>query len=35
MYGIVPWDNLIVSFSQADNGINEKLIDALIQGWLL
>ena len=34
-YGIVPWDNLIVSFSQADYGINEKLIDSLIQGWLL
>lgn len=35
MYGIVPWDNLIVSYSQANGGINEKLIDALIQGWLL
>jgi len=34
-YGIVPWDNLIISYSRADNGINEKLIDALIQGWLL
>lgn len=34
-YGIVPWDNLIVSFSQADYGINEKLIDGLIHGWLL
>ena len=34
-YGIVPWDNLIVSFSQSGYGINEKLIDALIQGWLL
>lgn len=34
-YGIVPWDNLIVSYSQADYGINEKLIDGLIQGWLL
>ena len=35
LYGIVPWDNLIVSYSQADYGINEKLIDGLIQGWLL
>lgn len=35
MYGIVPWDNLIVSYSQRDYGINEKLIDGLIQGWLL
>ena len=34
-YGIVPWDNLIISFSQKDYGINEKLIDNLIQGWLL
>ena len=34
-YGIVPWDNLIVSYSQPDYGINEKLIDSLIQGWLL
>ncbi len=34
-YGIVPWDNLIISYSQKDYGINEKLIDGLIQGWLL
>ena len=34
-YGIVPWENLIVSYSQEDSGINEKLINALIQGWLL
>lgn len=34
-YGIVPWDNLIISFSQSDYGINEKLIDGLIHGWLL
>lgn len=34
-YGIVPWDNLIISFSQRDYGINEKLIDGLIHGWLL
>jgi hypothetical protein len=35
LYGIVPWDNLIISYSQRDYGINEKLIDGLIQGWLL
>lgn len=35
LYGIVPWDNLIISYSQANGGINEKLIDSLIQGWLL
>ena len=34
-YGIVPWDNLIVSYSQSNGGINEKLIDNLIRGWLL
>ena len=34
-YGIVPWDNLIVSYSNYDGGINEKLIDSLIHGWLL
>lgn len=34
-YGIVPWDNLIISYSQSNGGINEKLIDSLIQGWLL
>ena len=33
--GIVPWDNLIVTYDQADGGINEKLIDAMIHGWLL
>ena len=33
--GIVPWDNLIITYDQADGGINEKLIDATIQGWLL
>ena len=34
-YGIVPWENLIISYSRSDYSINEKLIDALIQGWLL
>ena len=33
--GIVPWDNLIITYDQSDGGINEKLIDAMIQGWLL
>lgn len=33
--GIVPWDNLIITYDQADGGINEKLIVAMIQGWLL
>ena len=34
-YGIVPWDNLIITYGQADGGINEKMIDAMIQAWLL
>lgn len=34
-YGIVPWDNLIMSFNQRGGGFNAKLIDCLIQGWLL
>ena len=33
--GIVPWDNLIISYDTSDGGIDGKLIDALIQGWLL
>lgn len=33
--GIVPWENLIITYNQSDGGINEKLIDAMIQGWLL
>ena len=33
--GIAPWDNLIITYDQSDGGINAKLIDALIQGWLL
>lgn len=33
--GIVPWENLIITYNQADGGINEKLIDAMIEGWLL
>ncbi len=33
--GIVPWENLIITYNQRDGGINEKLIDAMIHGWLL
>ena len=33
--GIVPWDNLIITYDQADGGINERLIDAMIHGWIL
>ena len=34
-YGIVPWDNLIITYNGYDGSINGKLIDAMIQGWLL
>ena len=33
--GIVPWDNLIVTYDTPDGGIDAKIIDAMIQGWLL
>ena len=33
--GIVPWDNLIITYDQANGGVNERLIDAMVQGWLL
>lgn len=32
---IVPWDNLIVTYDTPDGGIDAKIIDAMIQGWLL
>ena len=34
-YGIKPWDNFIMSFNQEGGGFNAKLIDSLIEGWLL
>ena len=34
-YGIVPWRNLIVTYGTEDGGINMKIVDAMIQGWLL
>lgn len=33
--GIVPWDNLIITYDQIDGGIDVRIIDAMIQGWLL
>jgi hypothetical protein len=32
---IVPWDNLIITYDNAGGGIDAKIIDAMIQGWLL
>ncbi len=33
--GIVPWDNLIVTYDTEDGGIDAKIIEAMIIGWLL
>lgn len=34
-HGIVPWDNLIVTYDQPDGGINAKLIDGIIHAVFL
>ena len=34
-YGIKPWDNLIMTFSNEKGGFDGKLIDAMIKCWLL
>ena len=34
-HGIKPWDNLIITFSNEKGGYDGKLIDALIECWLL
>jgi hypothetical protein len=34
-YGIVPWSNLILTYDDASGGIDVKLVDGLIRGWLL
>ena len=33
--GIVPWENLIVTYDTRDGGIRGELIEAMIKGWLL
>lgn len=33
--GIVPWENLIVTYDDASGGLDVRVVDALIQGWLL
>lgn len=33
--GIVPWDNLILTYDNKKGGLDVRLVDALIQGWLL
>ena len=32
---IVPWDNLIVTYDTPDGGIDAKIIEGMIYGWLL
>lgn len=34
-YGIVPWDNLIMTYNFQDGGLNAKLIDAMVDVWLV
>ena len=34
-YGIKPWDNFIMTFSNEKGGYDGKLIDAMIECWLL
>ena len=33
--GIVPWDNLIITYDDEKGGLDVRIVDALIQGWLL
>ena len=35
LYGIVPWDNLIMTYNFSGGGLNAKLIDAMIDAWLV
>ena len=34
-HGIVPWDNLIMTFSYTKDGIDGRMVDAMIHAWLL
>ena len=33
--GIVPWDNLILTYDNADGEINLKIVESMIKAWLL
>ena len=33
--GVTPWNNLILTYDQMDGGIDVRIIDGLIQGWLV
>lgn len=32
---IVPWDNLIITYNMKSGGFDARIIEAMIQGWLL
>ncbi len=34
-FGIVPWDNLITTYSPSANVLDARMIEATIQGWFL
>ncbi|MBP3895404.1 MAG: hypothetical protein J6D07_02955 [Mogibacterium sp.] len=34
-YGICPWDNLILTYNNNSGGFDGRLIDSMINGWLL
>jgi hypothetical protein len=34
-FGIVPWDNLIITYGNSKSGIDGKMIESLIRAWLL
>ena len=33
--GVTPWSNLILTYDQEDGGLDVRIIDGLIQGWLI
>jgi len=33
--GIVPWDNLIITYDTIEGGLRGDLIEAMIKCWLL
>ena len=33
--GIVPWDNLIITYDTIEGGLRGDLVEAMIKSWLL
>lgn len=33
--GLVPWENLILTYDNEDGGLDVRVVDAMIKGWLL